>query len=77
MTADIREQHREDIRRLIATSQEAREILGFSRQRLNVLVQDGKLQPIVPGIYLKQDLIEFKKAFDEARRNKKWLTDFR
>ena len=62
MSEEEREKRRNQIRNEILTSKEALEILGFSRARLNQIVKDGRIIPIRSGIYLKDDIIAFKKS---------------
>lgn len=62
MSEEEREKRRNQIRKEILTSKEALEILGFSRARLNQIVKDGRIIPIRSGIYLKDDIIAFKKS---------------
>ena len=60
--AEEREKRRNQIREEIISSKEAVEILGFSRARLNQIVKEGRITPIRNGIYLKDDIIAFKKS---------------
>ena len=62
MSEAEREKRRNQIRKEIISSKEALEILGFSRARLNQIVKDGRIIPIRSGIYLKDDIIAFKKS---------------
>lgn len=52
---------REYIRKNIMTTSEVLGYLGFSRQRLNQIVHSGRLTPIIEGVFLKDDIILFKK----------------
>lgn len=61
-TAKERQKKRDTIRNQIISSKEAIEILGFSRTRLNQIVNDGRIIPIRDGIYLKDDIIAFKES---------------
>ena len=60
--AEEREKRRNQIREEILSSKEAIEILGLSRMRLSQIVNDGRIIPIRKGIYLKDDIIAFKKS---------------
>lgn len=62
MSAEEREKRRNQIREEIISSKEALEILGFSRMRLSQIVNEGRITPIRNGIYLKDDIIAFKKS---------------
>ena len=62
MSSEEREKRRNQIREEIISSKEALEILGFSRARLNQIVKEGRIIPIRSGIYLKDDIIAFKKS---------------
>mgnify|MGYP001317651562 CR=1 FL=1 len=61
-SAKEREKKRKQIRKEIISSKEALEILGFSRMRLSQIVNEGRIIPIRNGIYLKDDIIAFKKS---------------
>lgn len=76
-TAKQRAEMRKFIAENISESKEAREILGVTRQRLNAYVKDGRIKPIRTGIYLISDLKAFSEAFSEARKEGKWLKDFK
>lgn len=60
------EHEREALRQYIidnvVTSGEAIDILGFSRVRLSQIVKMGSIVPIKRGIYLKQDIEEYKRS---------------
>lgn len=62
-TKHEREALRNYIKENIITSKEAVDILGFSRARLNQLVQNGIIIPVQNGVYLKDDII----AYNETR----------
>lgn len=69
MSIDVKSKHEREalrsyIQSNILTSKEAIEILGFSRMRLNQLVQGGIIEPIQTGVYLKDDII----AYNESRK---------
>ena len=72
-----REARRNYIIDQIVTSGEATEILGLSRVRLHQLVKQGFIKPIESGIYLKDDITEYKKAYAEARSKNEWLKYFK
>lgn len=59
------EQEREALRRYIddniMMSGEVVEVLGFSRERLKQLVHEGRIKTVRTGLYLKDDILAFKK----------------
>lgn len=65
-TKSEREKLRKMIQNEILSTSEVLEILDFSRERLKQVNQDGRLTPIARGIYLKDDVLAFKR--DRERR---------
>ncbi len=63
---------REELRKIMADqilfSREVTEILGFSRQRLMQLVREGRIKPIRKGIYMKDEIMEFKKEREKTKK---------
>ncbi|NLW16082.1 MAG: helix-turn-helix domain-containing protein [Firmicutes bacterium] len=62
-----------DLRRLIIedellTSGEVCELLGFSRERLKQICQDGRIRPLKRGIYMKSEILAFKEQRDRRLR---------
>lgn len=72
-----RKEKREYIRKEVMSTSEVLEFLGFSRVRLHQLLDKGVLEQISYSLYLKDDILAYKQAFDEARANNKWLKDFK
>lgn len=75
-TVEDRREKRRLISKNIMTSKETAEFMGITRQRLNRIVQDGRLPFIQNDCFMTDDIIAYQKAFDEARRNKTWLREF-
>ena len=67
MSETSRAERREQIKNEILFSSEVQEILGFSRERLRQIVQAGRITPIRKGIYLKDDIMAFKKSREENK----------
>lgn len=63
---------REELRKIMADqilfSREVTEILGFSRQRLMQLVKEGRIRPIRKGVYMKDEILEFKKEREKLNK---------
>lgn len=76
LSAEEREKKRNQIAAEIVTTKQITEELGISRMRLSQYVSSNRIRPITRGIYLKDDIIAFTKAFEEARENKTWLREF-
>lgn len=49
----------------IMESNEVVEMLGFSRERLRQIVNDGRIKTIRRGLYLKDDILTFKENRDK------------
>lgn len=69
-TAHEREALRTFIEYNILTSKEVTDLLGFSRERLRQLVNEGRITPIRKGlgIYLKDDILAFKEKRSKGKK---------
>lgn len=52
------------IRQEVMTSKEVTEYLDFSRVRLGQIVEDGRITPVISGVYMRREIEQFKKMRD-------------
>lgn len=60
MNESEREELREVIDNSVMLSKEVIEELGYSRERLRQLVEDGRIKIIRTGLYMREDIEAFK-----------------
>jgi ribosomal protein S14 len=67
MSERDRAKRREQIAGEILFSHEAQNILGFCRERLRQVCNEGHITPIRKGVYLKDDVMAYKRRRDEEK----------